>query len=264
MTRKIFSTVSAFALAAASVFVLSGSVVQASPTSITYIGSLIDVPFGWRTSVPSEFNLSGLNILGADGYYIPGTNERILAPSYVVDLSIGYEVDPGAGGNALIDDPSTTPGPDPSTIVSGTSAQTPGSGFSAATFSFTLGGTVPSLIQVGILEDNLQDPANNSSAVQLAGSGDLASSLVSLTDPDQNDGVPDWYFFDIVGGVADQTFSVVNTSGQNCACLGGVTFDSSTMFAGVPEPTTWTLMLAGFGGLGAALRTRRRSFTARA
>jgi hypothetical protein len=29
-------------------------------------------------------------------------------------------------------------------------------------------------------------------------------------------------------------------------------------FAAVPEPATWGLMLLGFGGLGAALRTRRR------
>lgn len=32
----------------------------------------------------------------------------------------------------------------------------------------------------------------------------------------------------------------------------------------VPEPATWLLMLAGFGGMGAALRMRRRSVTAAA
>lgn len=28
--------------------------------------------------------------------------------------------------------------------------------------------------------------------------------------------------------------------------------------AGVPEPTSWALMIVGFGGVGAALRGRRR------
>lgn len=32
--------------------------------------------------------------------------------------------------------------------------------------------------------------------------------------------------------------------------------------AGVPEPATWAMMLMGFGGLGAALRTRRRALAA--
>jgi hypothetical protein len=33
--------------------------------------------------------------------------------------------------------------------------------------------------------------------------------------------------------------------------------------AGVPEPASWVLMLVGFGGLGAALRSRRRQFAVR-
>ncbi|MDB5436896.1 MAG: hypothetical protein JWR47_3153, partial [Phenylobacterium sp.] len=31
----------------------------------------------------------------------------------------------------------------------------------------------------------------------------------------------------------------------------------ASVAAGVPEPTTWTMMIAGFFGLGAALRRRR-------
>lgn len=34
--------------------------------------------------------------------------------------------------------------------------------------------------------------------------------------------------------------------------------------AGVPEPAAWTLMLVGIGGMGAALRTRRRAVAAQA
>jgi PEP-CTERM motif len=37
-----------------------------------------------------------------------------------------------------------------------------------------------------------------------------------------------------------------------------------TFAAGVPEPATWGLMIAGFGGLGVALRARRRTVAAAA
>jgi hypothetical protein len=43
-------------------------------------------------------------------------------------------------------------------------------------------------------------------------------------------------------------------------CCGGpavIRFDVNGAPAGVPEPATWAMMLAGFGGLGAAIRNRR-------
>jgi hypothetical protein len=43
--------------------------------------------------------------------------------------------------------------------------------------------------------------------------------------------------------------------------FGTITFDAPSP-AGVPEPSTWALMIAGFGGAGAMLR--RRSAAARA
>lgn len=39
---------------------------------------------------------------------------------------------------------------------------------------------------------------------------------------------------------------------------------SVTVGGGVPEPASWALMMLGFGGLGAALRTRRKGFAATA
>jgi len=44
-------------------------------------------------------------------------------------------------------------------------------------------------------------------------------------------------------------------------CCGGpatVLFDVNGGPAGVPEPATWAMMLVGFGGLGAAMRSKRR------
>ena len=52
-------------------------------------------------------------------------------------------------------------------------------------------------------------------------------------------------------GVNDDLF------GDNSGAL-RVQVDGSTFTAGVPEPTTWALMLSGFGLAGAALRARRR------
>jgi hypothetical protein len=36
------------------------------------------------------------------------------------------------------------------------------------------------------------------------------------------------------------------------------------IFAAVPEPETWAMMLVGFGGLGAAMRSRRKGVVATA
>ncbi|HLZ85163.1 MAG TPA: PEPxxWA-CTERM sorting domain-containing protein [Caulobacteraceae bacterium] len=41
-----------------------------------------------------------------------------------------------------------------------------------------------------------------------------------------------------------------------------IIIDVATPSAGVPEPATWALMLLGFTGLGAALRSRRKSLAA--
>jgi len=54
---------------------------------------------------------------------------------------------------------------------------------------------------------------------------------------------------------------VGNTPGATISgqITGGVSFDSGGLQGGVPEPTTWALMILGFGGVGAAVRARRRT-----
>ena len=49
-------------------------------------------------------------------------------------------------------------------------------------------------------------------------------------------------------GLTSMTFNQIH--GTDGAILAGVTL-------GVPEPSTWAMMLLGFGGLGALLRRRR-------
>ncbi len=48
----------------------------------------------------------------------------------------------------------------------------------------------------------------------------------------------------------DDTFTFTNTVTQT--------------MGGIPEPATWTMMLLGFGGMGAAMRSRRQRFVAAA
>jgi|GEM_PF-3723079 len=65
----------------------------------------------------------------------------------------------------------------------------------------------------------------------------------------------------------DLQFSLLDSHGQDThRQLRGLSVDSSTGFnffdgvtsgSGVPEPTAWSLMIAGFGGVGATLRRRR-------
>jgi type VI secretion system secreted protein VgrG len=58
-----------------------------------------------------------------------------------------------------------------------------------------------------------------------------------------------------------------NTVSNNCGAgdfgsLGYSGGPAATARGGVPEPSTWALMLVGFGGLGAALRSRHRAASA--
>jgi hypothetical protein len=79
-------------------------------------------------------------------------------------------------------------------------------------------------------------------------------------------------FFDIGGGfksfdVAGASSSVVTGVANGGFDFVGYYVDASThdtvgfIAAYAPEPATWTLMLVGFGGLGAALRSRRAQAT---
>jgi hypothetical protein len=65
-----------------------------------------------------------------------------------------------------------------------------------------------------------------------------------------------------VSGVNTLLFIVNNTGngihGGASDGPSGVYFDGTVTFSAAPEPTTWSMMLVGVGGLGAMMRTQRR------
>ncbi|WP_296598538.1 PEPxxWA-CTERM sorting domain-containing protein [Phenylobacterium sp.] len=93
---------------------------------------------------------------------------------------------------------------------------------------------------------------------------DLISALDLLASPDTADNLDDKELaFDLIGSFSDQvrtnggTFGSVDTFslvGFSTATAVGSGESSITL---VPEPATWALMIAGFGGAGAMLRRRR-------
>lgn len=86
------------------------------------------------------------------------------------------------------------------------------------------------------------------------------TNTLGLTTPGS-----DWerfsYEFTATGATAKLTFlsSTALTSSNLGVGLDKVTFDRVVTAPGVPEPSTWALLLAGFGGAGAMLRARRRT-----
>ena len=80
-------------------------------------------------------------------------------------------------------------------------------------------------------------------------------NFVTPANGDQHADVTNGLF--MVSGDAGETFSGITlTSGTN-------SFEIDNLaITGVPEPTTWAMMLVGLGALGGALRSRRRTMAA--
>ncbi|MEW5686147.1 MAG: PEPxxWA-CTERM sorting domain-containing protein [Pseudomonadota bacterium] len=103
--------------------------------------------------------------------------------------------------------------------------------------------------------------------------GALISALDLLASPDTEDNLDDKELaFNLIGDFSDQIrgnggafgsvdiFSLVGFS--TASSLGDGESSITTVNTAVPEPATWALMIAGFGGAGVVLRRRRREFVA--
>lgn len=93
-------------------------------------------------------------VLGSDGWFVfggspaPGSSQ----PSYVSSVTLTSSVFPGNSSYARIDNPLTTPGASPTQeTYSGAASLNVGPNMPAVIATFSLGGNIPSRIQVGVL-----------------------------------------------------------------------------------------------------------------
>jgi hypothetical protein len=237
--------------------VLLGAARTGHAGTITYVGTDQDLGGGWRTPiVPNDVSSGGY--LGVDGWFVAGNSGSTQLPSYLTSLIPNGAVFGGNGSYASIDNPATTPGSTPSTLISGTLNPFPGTNQPAVDLTFTFGAVVPGVVQLGLMIDNLDIAAYNPDSMQVIELGGPASSpVISTTSAAYNNRDPDWLLFDIqpqAGG----TYEVIGTGGPNgCACLGAASFDT----ASVPEPSSFGLAGIGVGLL--VILTLRRCRLAR-
>ena len=91
--------------------------------------------------------------------------------------------------------------------------------------------------------------------VTLGGAAVQSTATLNVT----NHGFTGWQMADMyfMATGANSTLSFLATGGPAATLPPFALLDGVTLVA-VPEPTTWALMIMGFGGIGAMVRTRRR------
>lgn len=221
----------------------------AQAVTITAAGSNVNLGSGWRTSSVVKNDIDGNNVLGSDGYRIVGTNARSLTPSYIGLITQSGNIFGGNGGYASIDDPNTTPGGGPTTMGSGTTNPFAGVNVEASVFTFSVHPGAPSTFRVAVLNDNTDGTQFASNSIRIAQTVGGAATSATVNTSTLNR-VSDWYYFDVVGAQAGDTFSVLSGGGASgCNCLGGIAFDSLGGPAPANNPTKlWSVDIQGTGG----------------
>jgi hypothetical protein len=93
--------------------------------------------------------------------------------------------------------------------------------------------------------------------------GDLIAALNLLATPDADNAAEKDAAYDLIGSFSDQirggggTFGSVDTFSLVGFSTGQAVGSGESSITVVPEPATWALLIAGFGGAGAMLRRRR-------
>jgi YVTN family beta-propeller protein len=185
-----------------------------SDGQLSYTGTQFSVGSAWRTlSLAKPFDLDEDNVLGSDGYYVIGNNQRTNQPAYVASWSQPTSTYGGSSGYAYIDDPAVVP-PGTATIYSGTANP---SGSDVLIFSFVLGATAPEHFRLGMMMDGVDNASYNPDSVQLKviGGGGLQTAVISTTGASYNDSNPDWLFFDVINFSAGSEIGVYSSGGFN-------------------------------------------------
>ena len=101
------------------------------------------------------------------------------------------------------------------------------------------------------------DNTINAGGVYLPSSVTIGGTNFAIA-PDNTNPAPRAYTFSNLGiSAASVNVQFFQGNNQPWLMVGEVSFDGAA--GGVPEPATWAMMMLGFGGLGAVLRTRRRA-----
>ncbi len=225
------------------------------PAVITYEGTHQDLGGTWRSSgIAKTRDVDGDHVLGTDGYQL--VNLPPAKPSYFSTMEPLTGSYSGNASYAFIDDP-LNPG---ATFMTGTQNPAPGAGRSADVFRFTLNAqAVGRLIRVGVLIDHLDNAAYNPASLRLVQTvgGVVGSPSLATASTAFRNRVPDWVFFDIVGGQTGDTFVLRGTGGPNGeVTVGGVVFDSlgsigggtRVVQGGTPSRYPSRLFISGMGG----------------
>lgn len=244
-------------LLAASLFLST----MAEAGTVAYVGSDLNLGSGWRTSSVAKTDIDGDGVLGSDGWIVVGSAGSTSLPAYLTGVSTNTAIFGGNEGYYSIDDPLTTPGVTPGTLVSGTWNPGASSGTPLTLVSFTLGGTIPTTIQIGLMIDNLDRNDLIPPSLGVVQTDGTASAVANTSGAQYRNRTPDWVYFQITG-VAGNQFAIQSYgSSLGVVTLGAVSFDSST----VPEPSTFAMFGFGMAAVGVVRirRSARRSSGAR-
>ena len=157
------------------------------------------------------------------------------------------------GSTGVNTGPTFTNGPTMSTIVWGQTSEPSGNFTGNVTFSNALSGLYSIIVSTstpGAYITNITLTGPTGSAASDAG----FTSQVWSTPPGASTSPGSLVLTVPFSGLGDYSLSFAGTAPAN----GGAASGNLTFIPAVPEATTWTMMLLGFGAIGAALRTRRR------
>jgi hypothetical protein len=220
---------------------------------ITYDGEDVDIGAGWRNStVPKAYSVNGSNVYGLDGYFTSnstsdgtGTITNSL-PSYVASAAVASPQTYSSAGYEAIDNPTPSSPYFDGMVYSGTAyvnAAAAGATENLLTFTLSTTAAIPAGLRIGVMVDNTDNSGgqNPRPALTLSGgTGGTATAPIGVED-----GIADWYFFDITSAAAGDVYNIseTNTStGNENLQAGLISFDTVT---GVPEPSACALMAVG-------------------